>query len=116
MKKFILALLVLTGGSIFVRSEPIISQQPTDQMITNGGTVTFSVAVAGGDSFACQWQFQNTNLPTATNTTLVLAKVQPRQSGSYSVIVSNSTGTVTSSNANLTVYGIFGWGDNAMGN
>lgn len=115
MKRIILSLLVLWSSSAFLWSQPVISQQPVDQMVTNGGTATFSVSVAGADAFSCQWQFQSTNLPGATNSSLSLTNVQPRQSGAYSVIVSNETGTVTSSNANLTVYGIIGWGQNGSG-
>jgi hypothetical protein len=38
-------------------------------------------------------------LPDATDQTLILADLQPEQSGSYSVIVSNQAGTVRSSEA-----------------
>jgi hypothetical protein len=50
-----------------------------------------------------QWQIDNANIPGATNATLTLADLQFTNAGSYSVIVSNSSGSITSSNAVLTV-------------
>ncbi|HEV7926959.1 MAG TPA: immunoglobulin domain-containing protein [Verrucomicrobiae bacterium] len=50
-----------------------------------------------------QWQFNNTNIPGATNATLALADVQTNETGSYSVILTDSAGSTSSSNAVLTV-------------
>lgn len=56
---------------------------------------------ASGVSF--QWQFDGTNIADATNATLTLTDVQTNEAGSYSVIATNLAGSVTSSNAVLTV-------------
>ena len=50
-----------------------------------------------------QWCFNGTNIPGATNASLILPNVQTNQAGPYNVIVSNMLGTVISSNAILTV-------------
>jgi Immunoglobulin domain len=61
----------------------------------------YFTGVTSGSSF--QWQFNGTNIAGATNATLTLPDAQTNESGTYSVIVSNSAGSVTSSNAVVTV-------------
>jgi hypothetical protein len=83
---------------------PQITQQPVDQTAEVGATVTFRVAATGSTPLSYQWQRNSTNIPAATNTTLILPNVQMSQSGSqFSVRVSNSAGAVTSAVAGLTV-------------
>jgi hypothetical protein len=98
---------------------PTISSQPTNRSVIIGGTTSFSV-VAGPPPVTYQW-FYNTNtlLSDATNASLTLTNVQLGQSGTYSVIVSNSYGPTTSAFAVLTatyppVNVVIG-GTNAMG-
>jgi hypothetical protein len=50
-----------------------------------------------------QWVCNGTNVPGATNATLVFAAGQPAQTGVYNVVVSNQLGAVVSSNAMLSV-------------
>lgn len=50
-----------------------------------------------------QWRFNGTNIAGATNASLTFDPVQLVNQGSYSVVVGNSAGSVTSSNAFLTV-------------
>jgi hypothetical protein len=50
-----------------------------------------------------QWQFDGTNMDGATNASLTLADVQTNEAGTYTVIVSNLVGSITSSNATLAV-------------
>jgi uncharacterized membrane protein YdfJ with MMPL/SSD domain len=57
----------------------------------------------GSGPIAFQWQFDGTNLPGATNATLILSNITPAQAGKYSVVVSNSFGTTQSSNVLLSV-------------
>ena len=45
-----------------------ITQQPTNQVVTNSGTATFSVTVAGTGPFTYQWQLNGTNLPPLIST------------------------------------------------
>jgi hypothetical protein len=61
----------------------------------------FQLVVSGNLSY--QWQFDGTNIPGATNSTLTLPNVQPTNAGSYCVIISNLVGVATSSNAVLAV-------------
>jgi polygalacturonase len=83
---------------------PIIATQPQDLTVIPGQNATFSVIVNGSQPLTYQW-YENTNilLGGATSSSLTLSNVQPTAAGSYSVVVSNSIGTTTSSNAVLTV-------------
>ena len=82
---------------------PIITTQPAAEMARLGLATTFSVVAAGTPPLSYQWQFGGTNLPGATSTNLTLTNLDVGQAGLYSVTVSNSYGTATSSAALLTV-------------
>jgi alpha-tubulin suppressor-like RCC1 family protein len=81
----------------------VLSQQPQSQTALAGVTVTLSVAGTGWAPFQYQWICNGTNLPGATNATLLLTNLQPIQAGAYSAVVGNVFGAVMSSNAFLTV-------------
>jgi uncharacterized repeat protein (TIGR03806 family) len=68
-----------------------------------GTTVTMSATVFGVAPFQYQWQTNAVNLPDATNATLLLTNAQVSNSGSYDVVVANSSGTNASSALVLTV-------------
>ncbi len=59
--------------------------------------------VGGAGNLTYQWQFDGTNIVGATNASLTLTDVQCTNSGTYTVIVSNLTCAVASSNAVLIV-------------
>jgi len=82
---------------------PAITSQPQSQSIAAGGNVTFSVGVSGSAPFTYRWRFNGTDIVGATSPTLSLNNVQPPQAGSYSVVITNAAGSITSGNANLTV-------------
>jgi len=82
---------------------PSITTQPASQSALPGTNVTFQVVATGGQPLSYQWQLNGAALGGATGATLALSGVQFAQAGSYSVVVSNAFGTVTSSNAILTV-------------
>jgi len=83
---------------------PIIVSQPQAQIITAGNTATFSVAATGIPAPSFQWFMNGTNaLPGQTNATLVITNTQPSEAGQYSVLASNSVGSVASAPASLSV-------------
>jgi len=82
---------------------PIITQQPTNQVVTRGGTATFSVLASGPSPLTYQWRFEGAPISDATNRTLALTSVQTNNAGRYDVIVSNAFGSVVSTSAMLTV-------------
>lgn len=88
---------------------PIITTQPVGSTNLVGTTASFSVSVtvtSGPSLFNYQWRLAGTNLPAATNNPLVLPSLTLNQSGNYSVVVSDSAGSVTSSPALLVVQSI----------
>ena len=88
-----------------VADPPAILTQPQSQTVMAGTNATFSVTPTGVvlASYGFQWQFNGTNIGGATGTSLTLTNVQSAQAGNYWVVVSNVAGSVTSSNASLTV-------------
>jgi hypothetical protein len=82
---------------------PVITQAPCSQTKCVGQTATFTVTATGTPPLRYQWQFNRAAIPDATDATLMLLGVQTNQAGLYSVVVSNAVGSVTSSNAVLTV-------------
>jgi hypothetical protein len=92
-----------TLGKCATPVAPSIVQQPTNQTVLAGLTVTMSVSATGTRPLFYQWQFNGTNLAAATNSALALTNVLVAQAGNYSVTVSNAGGAILSSNALLTV-------------
>ena len=92
-------------ATLTVNTPPSISTQPADLTVIPGQNATFTVVADGSQPLNYQWYYNDTNTPLtgATSPTLTLTNVQPGDAGSYSVVVSNTTATVTSSNAILTV-------------
>lgn len=81
---------------------PIISTQPANQSVTTAVAVTLSV-VDKGTGLTYQWRKNGINISGATNSSYTIANTQLSHAGSYSVVVSNTNGGVTSSAATLTV-------------
>jgi hypothetical protein len=63
-------------------------------------------AADGTPAMNYQWMFQETNLPGATNASLIITNIQVNQTGYYSVLANNNLGSALSSNAVLTVVGL----------
>jgi hypothetical protein len=79
---------------------PAIYGQPLSQAALPGSNATF-VVIAGTPPLAYQWRFNSGNLSGATNSTLTITNVQPVNAGAYSVVISNSSGALTSPPASL---------------
>jgi uncharacterized repeat protein (TIGR03803 family) len=99
-------------GTVFrlrYTSAPQIIMQPANQTAWPGGAVTFFVTVAGASPFSYQWQRNGTNLANgvgisgATGRILTLTNLTVANAGTYSVVVSNSLGSVAGTGALLTV-------------
>ena len=89
-------------------SAPTITVQPQSQTVNAGDSATFSVTAAGVPAPTYQWYYGTTALTgtTATSASLGLSNVSAANTGSYSVVISNLAGSVTSSAATLTVNAI----------
>ena len=83
---------------------PNIGQQPVAQTGWPGGSATFTVGAGGSGPLFYQWLFNSTNLVAgATNANLTLTGLTYARAGSYSVIVTNYLGSITSVTAALTI-------------
>ena len=82
---------------------PTISLQPANIAAKLTSNATFAVAAAGLPAPSYQWLFNGTNIPGATASSYTRTNVQVVDLGNYSVIVSNVAGSITSSNAALTL-------------
>jgi uncharacterized repeat protein (TIGR01451 family) len=82
---------------------PAITNQPINQSVSLGNMVTLTVGASGYSPLFYQWQLDGTNLPGATDPSLVLTNTTLADAGIYSVTVTNAEGTVTSATAILTL-------------
>jgi len=89
--------------ALTVLSPVSITVQPSPRTILTGTRAVFTVLAGGSGSLAYQWQKGGVNISGATSTSYVLANAQPSMNGNYSVIVTNSFSSITSSVASLTV-------------
>ena len=86
-----------------VLGSPVITTQPQSLSVAVSNNATFTVTASGTATLNYQWFF-NTNTAVGGNSNnLALLNVQTTNAGTYSVIITNNYGAVTSSFATLTV-------------
>jgi uncharacterized delta-60 repeat protein len=86
-------------------ARPTIAQPLPLTLTTNvGTTVTFNAGATGG-GLTYQWRRDGLAMSGATADTLMLANLQTTNSAAYSVVISNSAGSVTNGPVNLVVVG-----------
>jgi uncharacterized repeat protein (TIGR03803 family) len=88
---------------------PVITVQPSNETAFPEQTVQLSVTAVGSQPLSYRWQQNGAYLVDSTNVagsaaaTLTINRLSPTNGGSYSVVVSNSSGSVTSSLANVSL-------------
>jgi Abnormal spindle-like microcephaly-assoc'd, ASPM-SPD-2-Hydin/Immunoglobulin domain len=81
-----------------------ITTQPTNRTVTVGQPATFSVIASGGPTLTYQWRKNGTPVNGATSASYTTAVTTTSDKGAqFTVVVKNSTGSVTSNPASLTV-------------
>jgi hypothetical protein len=112
-----------TGGQAFIvdaldlesvppPGSPIITNQPAQTTVAAGATTSLKVGVSNPVGASYQWYLNGINLADggsvsgATNQTLTITGVSTNDVGHYRVRVSNSVGTVISTDATLAIVGI----------
>jgi hypothetical protein len=86
---------------------PFVITPPQNHTVVVSNIASFSVVAGGSAPLTYQWYFNtNTILPGATNTSFSIASAQTTDAGGYSVVISNSVGSVTSVVATLNVLGL----------
>jgi len=92
-----------------VTSAPDIQTQPASLNTNAGTTATFSVYATGGTPLSYQWMNSSGNLSDggqivgSSTATLSINNCNANNNDTYSVVVGNNYGTVTSSGASLSV-------------
>ncbi|MED4328635.1 immunoglobulin domain-containing protein, partial [Schinkia azotoformans] len=97
---------ISTAATLTVNPVPVaptITTEPSDQTVTAGGTATFTVIATGDAPLSYQWKKDGTDIAGATSASLTINNAQESDEGSYTVVVSNGAGNVTSTAATLTV-------------
>src|SRR5438132_14348742 len=83
---------------------PSITIEPVSQTVTTGQTATFTVVAAGTAPLSYQWRKSGTAISGATASTYTTPATTSADNGSqFTVVVSNTAGSVTSNAATLTV-------------
>ncbi|MFO1513691.1 MAG: LamG-like jellyroll fold domain-containing protein [Verrucomicrobiota bacterium] len=90
----------ITGSIV---GPPGVSVSPQSETAYVGQTATFTALPSGNPPFSYQWQLNGVPLAGATAASLTLTNLQPTNSGLFRVVLSNASGTVTSSVATLNV-------------
>jgi hypothetical protein len=93
---------ITVSGTTTVTAPSIVAQ-PQNQTVSANSSVTFTVIASGSPAPTYQWQKNGANILGENGTSLGLANVQASDAGTYSVVVTNSAGSVTSNGATLTV-------------
>ncbi len=81
---------------------PLILVQPSTQSTNPGTAVTFSVTATGATP-AYQWYLNGIAISGATSSSYIIPSALPANAGTYTVSLANSSGSVTSQAAQLTV-------------
>jgi uncharacterized delta-60 repeat protein len=85
-----------------VPAAPTITAQPLAQTVTYGQSATFAIVATGTPVLTYQWRKDGSTI-NGSASTLTLSNIQESDAGTYSVIVRNGQGSVTSADAVLTV-------------
>jgi glucose/arabinose dehydrogenase len=88
-----------TGGQA-----PSIGTQPISQTVAEGQPATFTVGASGTAPLSYQWQRNTVNIPNTNSPSYTLPSASLADNGAkFRVVVTNSFGSATSSEATLTV-------------
>ncbi len=94
------------GGTIYrlaIGPALNVSQQPGNLSVSLGANALFQTTALGSDPLAYQWRFNGTAIMDETNPAVTISNVQLTNAGSYTVVVTDISGSVTSRVATLQV-------------
>jgi uncharacterized protein DUF4038/collagenase-like protein with putative collagen-binding domain/immunoglobulin I-set domain protein len=98
-----------TAATLTVDFAPIVTTNPTNQTVTAGTSVSFTVAATGNPTPTVQWQVSTdggatfTNLTGATSATLTFATITLQNGNQYRAVFTNTAGSAKTTAATLTV-------------
>ena len=91
------------SATLVVLDPPRITRQPVSLTNLAGTTASFTVSATGTAPLNYQWWKGNVPLPQQKGPTLTLPRVSDLDAGSYSLVITNLAGRVTSAPATLTI-------------
>lgn len=93
-----------SSPSITIYSPLAIVTQPQSKVVHAYDNVSFNVVATGTAPLSYQWSFNGTNVAGATQTSFAITNVTQNNLGVYAVSITNSSGSIISSNAALSMY------------
>ncbi|MGZ4972119.1 MAG: TIGR02597 family protein, partial [Limisphaerales bacterium] len=99
------ASIAVVGGKVLLllNVAPTVTSQPQGGTINQGTSQVFNVTASGTTPLNYQWRVNGSNISGATTTSYTKANAQSSDAGSYSVVVTNTSGSATSTDAVLVV-------------
>ena len=94
----------ITATLVTASNAPAITAQPQSVVVHAQNPASFSVTASGTIPLSYQWSFNGTNISGATLSSLTISNVVQTNLGTYAVLITNGVGSVTSSNAMLSMY------------
>ena len=82
---------------------PTITSQPSASSVAVGSAASLSVVAGGTAPLSYQWRKDGVAISGATSSTYTIASTKTSDAGNYTVVVTNSAGSVTSNSTVLTV-------------
>jgi len=92
-----------TAATLTVLAPPVIVTPPQSQTVPQGSLVQFTVTGSGTAPLQYQWYKNGAPLANANLSVLLLPNVQTFDAGTYTVVITNVAGAVTSAPVTLTV-------------
>jgi hypothetical protein len=92
-----------SAATLTVNAATTITSQQSTQSVCAGANASFSVVAVGTGALTYQWKKDGINIPNATSDNYAIASAVLADAGSYTVVVTGSCGSVTSSPAALAV-------------
>jgi endonuclease/exonuclease/phosphatase family metal-dependent hydrolase len=90
-------------ATLTISSDLAINSQPQNLSVAIGENASFSVSASGAAPLHYQWRFNSSAISSATNSSFTRTNTQLADAGNYTVVITNATGSVTSSVATLVV-------------
>ncbi|MFN8360522.1 MAG: immunoglobulin domain-containing protein [Candidatus Kapaibacterium sp.] len=90
------------SARVQLRNAPVITSATKDTTLNSGGTLILKVSATGG-GLSYQWQKDGKDISKATLATLSIPNTSSADAGSYTCIVRNSCGQVTSTASVVTI-------------
>src|ERR1700742_5194565 len=101
------ALTLLVAGVLPAQAQlggpPLITVQPIGISVQKGGTAVFAVVALSLTGMSYQWYQDGKKVNKATSAIFTINNVSNGNTGNYTVVISNASGSVTSSAAVLSI-------------